>query len=147
MDGCHGASGVQVHMTNTRITDPEVLEFRHPGIRLERFSLRKKSGGKGTFCGGDGVIREITFLKPATVSILSERRVFEPYGIKGGGPGQKGLNLRKKPDGSTQILGHREVLSMDKNDSVVIETPGGGGYGAGKGARECVQKGERQSDK
>ena len=147
MDGCHGASGVQVHMTNTRITDPEVLEFRHPGIRLERFSLRKKSGGKGTFCGGDGVIREITFLKPATVSILSERRVFEPYGIKGGGPGQKGLNLRKKPDGSTQILGHREVLRMDKNDSVVIETPGGGGYGAGKGARECVQKGERQSDK
>jgi len=129
MDGCHGASAVQVHMTNTRITDPEVLEFRHPGIRLERFAVRKESGGKGIFCGGDGVIREIKFLRPATVSILSERRVFEPYGIKGGGPGLKGLNLREKPDGSTEILGHREVLRVGRNESVIIETPGGGGYG------------------
>jgi 5-oxoprolinase (ATP-hydrolysing) len=75
LDGCPGASGVQVHMTNTRLTDPEVLEFRHPGVRVERFTLRNGSGGRGSFRGGDGVIREIRFLKPATVSILSERRV------------------------------------------------------------------------
>jgi 5-oxoprolinase (ATP-hydrolysing) len=129
LEGCPGASGVQVHMTNTRITDPEVLEVRHPGIRLERFSLRKNSGGTGMFSGGDGVIREIKFLKPATVSILSERRVYAPYGIKGGGPGEKGLNLRRKADGRTEVLSHREVLKVSKDESIIIETPGGGGYG------------------
>jgi 5-oxoprolinase (ATP-hydrolysing) len=129
VEGCPGASGVQVHMTNTRITDPEILEFRHPGIRLERFSLRKNSGGKGKFHGGDGVIREIRFLKPATVSILSERRVYAPYGVKGGEPGKRGRNLRKDADGKTTVLGHRELLHIDKGDSIIIETPGGGGYG------------------
>jgi 5-oxoprolinase (ATP-hydrolysing) len=131
LDGCPGASGVQVHMTNTRITDPEILEIRHPGIRLERFTLRKHSGGKGKFPGGDGVIREIKFLKPATVSILSERRVYGPYGIKGGEAGAKGLNLLRKANGERSALGHREVLKVDKDDSIIIETPGGGGYGQG----------------
>ena len=131
LEGCPGASGVQVHMTNTRITDPEVLEIRHPGIRLERFSLRKNSGGTGMFSGGDGVIREIKFLKPAAVSILSERRVYAPYGMNGGGPGDKGLNLRRKADGRVEVLGHREVLKVTEDESVIIETPGGGGYGQG----------------
>jgi len=129
VDGCPGASGVQVHMTNTRITDPEILEFRHPGIRLERFSLRKNSGGRGKFYGGDGVIREIRFLKPATISILSERRVYAPYGAKGAEPGKRGRNLRKKADGRITVLGHRELLQADEGDSIIIETPGGGGYG------------------
>lgn len=129
VEGCSGASGVQVHMTNTRITDPEILEHRHPGVRLERFTLRRGSGGSGKYHGGDGVIREIRFLKPATVSILSERRVYPPYGVKGGEPGKKGRNLYKKIDGKTVTLGHREILKVDKDESLIIETPGGGGYG------------------
>ncbi len=128
--GCPGASGVQVHMTNTRITDPEILEFRHPGIRLEQFRLRKGSGGRGRFRGGDGVIREIKFLGPAAVSIISERRVYAPYGIKGGGPGMTGENLLKSKEGKTTLLGHREALRVDAGDSIVIRTPGGGGYGS-----------------
>ncbi|MEJ2697885.1 MAG: hydantoinase B/oxoprolinase family protein, partial [Candidatus Sulfobium sp.] len=127
--GCPGTSGIQVHMTNTRITDPEVLEVRHPGVRLERFTLRRGSGGPGLFRGGDGVIREIKFLKPAAVSILSERRVFAPYGLEGGGEGKKGRNLYKKANGETRVLGHRCILGVAENDSIVIETPGGGGYG------------------
>jgi 5-oxoprolinase (ATP-hydrolysing) len=129
VEGCSGASGVQVHMTNTRITDPEILEHRHPGVRLERFTLRSGSGGMGRFQGGDGVIREIRYLKPATVSILSERRVYQPYGAEGGEPGKEGINLHKKTDGRTVVLGHREVLKVDKDESIIIETPGGGGYG------------------
>jgi 5-oxoprolinase (ATP-hydrolysing) len=126
---CSGASGVQVHMTNTRITDPEVLEFRHPGIRLERFTLRKGSGGRGKFSGGDGVIREIRFLKPATVSIISERRKYPPYGIRGGQAGTTGENILKRADGKEKLLGHRVVLKVQKNESIIIKTPGGGGYG------------------
>lgn len=129
LPGCPGASGIQVHMTNTRITDPEILELRHPGVRLRRFTLRKGSGGRGRYSGGDGVIREIEFLKAAIVSILSERRVFAPYGMAGGSPGEKGLNLWRKATGATVSLGHRCVLSVDAGDSIIIETPGGGGYG------------------
>lgn len=129
MEGCPGASGVQVHMTNTRMTDPEVLEFRHPGVRIERFTLRKGSGGKGVFPGGDGVIRELKFFKPATVSIISERRSFAPYGMEGGGEGKRGVNIYRKSDGSTHELKHRDVLKVSDNESIVIKTPGGGGYG------------------
>ncbi|MEC4675586.1 MAG: hydantoinase B/oxoprolinase family protein, partial [Nitrospirota bacterium] len=116
-------------MTNTRMTDPEILEFRHPGVRIERFTLRRGSGGRGKFPGGDGVVREIKFLKPATVSVITERRLYAPYGIEGGQPGGKGLNLHKKSGGVTDVLGHREVLKVEENDSIIIETPGGGGYG------------------
>jgi 5-oxoprolinase (ATP-hydrolysing) len=130
LEDCPGASGVQVHMTNTRITDPEILEFRHPGVRLEQFTLRRGSGGSGKYRGGDGVIREMAFLRPATVSILSERRNYEPYGIKGGENGKKGINLYKKANGEVSALGHREVLRINENESVIIKTPGGGGYGA-----------------
>jgi len=132
MKDCPGASGVQVHMTNTRMTDPEVLELRHPGVRLEQFTLRKGSGGKGEFPGGEGVIREITFLKPAMVSIISERRSRAPYGIKGGKEGKKGENIYRKAKGVTTVLKHREVLKVAENDSILIKTPGGGGYGIEK---------------
>jgi N-methylhydantoinase B/oxoprolinase/acetone carboxylase alpha subunit len=129
MEGCNGASGVQVHMTNTRMTDPEMLEFRHPGILLEQFTLRRGSGGEGKFSGGDGVVREIKFLKPSTVSLISERRLRAPYGMKGGEAGQRGINLLNKADGGSKELKHREVLKLEKNDSIVIKTPGGGGFG------------------
>lgn len=132
-DGHDGASGVQVHMTNTRITDPEILEFRHPDVRLERFILRRGSGGKGRFRGGDGVIREIRFLKPAEVSVISERRLTAPYGMAGGGPGKKGQNIVKRSDGRIEELGHRFDIRLKEGDSVIVETPGGGGYGKGTG--------------
>lgn len=132
VSGCPGASAIQVHMTNTRITDPEVLELKHPGVRLDRFQIRKGSGGGGLFRGGDGVIREIRFLRPAAVSILSERRVIAPYGLHGGIPGKKGLNLHKKANGDISVLPHRCILRADANDSIIIETPGGGGYGEEK---------------
>lgn len=129
VDGCSGASGVQVHMTNTRITDPEVLEVRHPGVRLDRFCLRKGSGGEGLFRGGDGVEREIRFLKPAEVSIISERRCLAPYGLKGGSSGSRGENLLKGVDGKETALGHRAFVRVEAGSSIVIKTPGGGGYG------------------
>ncbi|NTU43483.1 MAG: 5-oxoprolinase, partial [Nitrospirales bacterium] len=127
--GCAGASGVQVHMTNTRMTDPEVLELRHPGVRIERFMLRQGSGGEGKLRGGEGIVRAIKFLKPASVSILSERRVFEPYGLNGGEPGMRGKNTLKKPDGALLPLGSRAMLKLDTGDALIIETPGGGGFG------------------
>ena len=128
MENCPGASGVQVHMTNTRMTDPEILEFRHPGIRLEQFTLRKGSGGSGRFRGGDGVIREIKFLRPATVSIISERRTTPPYGMNGGGAGRTGKNMHISADGKISELGHREVINTKTGESIIIETPGGGGF-------------------
>jgi 5-oxoprolinase (ATP-hydrolysing) len=130
LDGCPGASAVQVHMTNTRITDPEILEFRHPGVRLEQFTVRTGSGGRGRFSGGDGVIREIKFMKSSVVSIISERRRHAPYGIQGGKAGKRGRNQLKMADGRKRELGHRDVVRVSENDSIVIETPGGGGYGS-----------------
>ncbi len=127
--GCHGASGVQIHMTNTRMTDPEILEHLHPGVRVRRFILRKGSGGKGIFNGGDGIIREIEFLKPATVSIISERRVFLPYGVNGGGAGSKGVNLLRKKSGKIAKLPNRKSLNVQGGVSIIIKTPGGGAFG------------------
>jgi 5-oxoprolinase (ATP-hydrolysing) len=127
--GCPGASAVQVHMTNTRMTDPEVLEQRHPGLRLRRFAIRRGTGGAGAHPGGDGVIREIQFGRPAAVSVISERRTTTPYGLKGGGSGSAGRNLLKKADGRAQELPHRVSMLLREGESIVIETPGGGGYG------------------
>ncbi|NOY54337.1 MAG: 5-oxoprolinase [Deltaproteobacteria bacterium] len=129
LDGCPGASGVQVHMTNTRITDPEILEVRHPGVRLRRFTLRKGSGGDGKFPGGNGVIRKIGFQKPATLSILSERRKIPPYGMAGGGSGQRGVNRLCRADGTIEELPHRVALHLEAGDSILLKTPGGGGFG------------------
>ena len=94
----HGTSGVHTHMTNTRITDPEVLERRYP-VMLREFSLRKHSGGVGKFQGGDGLVREVEFLEPLNAAILSERRVYQPYGLEGGNPGKCGTNLFIRNDG------------------------------------------------
>jgi len=124
----HGFSGVHTHMTNTRITDPEILESRYP-VLLREFSLRKQSGGAGRFHGGDGLVREIEFLKPLTVSILSERRNHTPYGLYGGEPGAKGENEWIKADGSRKNLGGKNLFNAKAGDRIRIMTPGGGGYG------------------
>ncbi|MFQ5464671.1 MAG: hydantoinase B/oxoprolinase family protein [Thermodesulfobacteriota bacterium] len=132
MDGCPGASGVQVHMTNTRITDPEVLETAHPGVRLRRFTLRRGSGGAGEFPGGDGVVREIEFKRSAEVTIISERRASAPRGAEGGEDGKPGRNLIRDRGGTTRALPHRAHVTAGPGESVIIETPGGGGWGRGR---------------
>ncbi|OQR91721.1 5-oxoprolinase [Achlya hypogyna] len=125
----HGRSGVHTHMTNTRITDPEILEKRFP-VLLESFGLRPHSGGAGRFTGGDGVVRALKFLEPMTVSILSERRAFQPYGLEGGGPGARGINLLTYPDGRVVNLGGKNTVHVTPGDVLTIQSPGGGGYGA-----------------
>ena len=125
-----GASAVQVHMTNTRLTDPEVLERRYP-VRLHEFSIRRGSGGAGRHRGGDGTIRRLEFLRPVELSLLSQRRgPHPPYGMAGGGPGALGRNTVLRADGSSEPLGGISHLSVLAGDIVVIETPGGGGFGA-----------------
>jgi 5-oxoprolinase (ATP-hydrolysing) len=124
----HGQSAVHTHMTNTRITDPEVLEQRYP-VLLHEFSIRKGSGGKGKFNGGDGVIREIEFLVPLKVAMLSERRVYAPYGLNGGGAGAKGKNILIKNDGSKINVGGKCQLDVQPGERLRILTPGGGGTG------------------
>ena len=129
----NGRSGVHTHMTNTRITDPEIFERRYP-IILRKFQLRHGSGGNGQFKGGDGVVREIEFRKPQTVSILSERRVIPPKGIFGGQDGKCGENLVKfKSSGRIVSLGGKNTINLDVGDRIVIKTPGGGGFGIEKG--------------
>jgi 5-oxoprolinase (ATP-hydrolysing) len=118
-----GASGVHTHMTNSKATDPEVLETRFP-IRLRRFELRRGSGGKGRHPGGEGLIREVEFLAPMRVSVLSERRVTRPYGMRGGGPGAPGMNQL-----NDHQLAHRATVQVSPGDVLRVETPGGGGWG------------------
>jgi 5-oxoprolinase (ATP-hydrolysing) len=120
-----GASAVHTHMTNTRITDPEVLEARFP-LRVRRFAIRRGSGGAGTHRGGDGVIRELELLAPLRVSILSERRATAPFGLAGGGPGAPGANHVA----GTAVPGKASVAAA-AGSIVLIETPGGGGFGPG----------------
>ena len=124
----HGQSGVHTHMTNTRITDPEILERRYP-ILLHEFSIRKNSGGKGRFDGGNGLIREVEFLEPMNAAILSERRVFAPYGLDGGKDGLRGENLFIHKDGRIVNLGSKNEIPAGPGDRIRIMTPGGGGYG------------------
>ena len=125
----HGQSGVHTHMTNTRITDPEILERRYPLI-LREFSIRKGSGGDGAFRGGDGLIREVEFLEPLNVAILSERRVYAPYGLEGGQPGKKGKNIFIRSDGRHLNMGSKNEIKAEAGDRFRILTPGGGGFGA-----------------
>ena len=115
-------------MTNTRMTDPEVLETRFP-VRVEAFSLRRGSGGAGKHRGGDGIIRRIRFLEPATATVLSSHRVTQPFGVNGGSPGKAGRNSVDRIDGSVQQLGGNDSAEMAQGDIFVMETPGGGGYG------------------
>ncbi len=124
----HGQSGVHTHMTNTRITDPEVLERRFP-VMLKSFSLRRGSGGRGRFRGGDGLIREFEFLEDLNVAILSERRVHAPFGLGGGFPGKRGENIFTFRDGRTVNLGGKNEIRARRGDSLRIMTPGGGGFG------------------
>eukprot|EP00980_Cylindrotheca_fusiformis_P021998 scaffold8869_cov136-Cylindrotheca_fusiformis.AAC.4 len=124
-----GRSGIHTHCTNTRITDPEILERRYP-VLLREFSMREGSGGQGRNKGGDGVVRELEPLRPLTMSILSERRTLQPYGLAGGAPGRCGLNLLRRQDGVVVNLGGRCSGTINVGERLRIQTPGGGGYGA-----------------
>jgi 5-oxoprolinase (ATP-hydrolysing) len=126
--GFHGASAVHSHMTNTRITDCEILETRYP-VRLERFTVRRGSGGAGRFRGGDGVVREMVFLEPLLVSVLSQHRVNGPFGLAGGMPGAPGRQRIIRKSGEEITLGSIGQCDVGAGDCLIIETPGGGGYG------------------
>ena len=127
--GFDGASAVQTHMTNSRLTDPEVLETRFP-VLLEGFSIRRGSGGAGASNGGDGAVRRVRFLEPMTAAILSNRRRVPPFGAAGGEAGAVGINRVERANGSVEVLGSTAEVSMAAGDVFVIETPGGGGYGS-----------------
>ena len=127
-DGFNGADATHTHMTNTRITDPEIMELRYP-VRLEEFSVRKNSGGKGLFKGGNGIVRRITFLAPVTLSILSQHRIVAPFGLKGGKKGKKGKQYLILNDKTVKILRGVDGANIEAGEQLVIETPGGGGYG------------------
>ena len=126
--GFDGTSVVQTHMTNSRLTDPEVLEFRFP-VRLDSFEIRRGSGGAGRWRGGDGAIRRLRFLEPMSASILSNGRHQGAFGIAGGAPGVPGFNRVERADGRLDRLDHIGSTEMAAGDVFVIETPGGGGYG------------------
>ncbi|MEW6479005.1 MAG: hydantoinase B/oxoprolinase family protein [Pseudomonadota bacterium] len=126
--GFHGTSVVQTHMTNSRLTDPEVLEFRFP-VRLESYAIRKGSGGAGLWRGGDGGVRRIRFLEPMTASILSNGRVHPAFGMAGGQDGAPGVNRVLRADGRVEVLAHIGQADMAPGDVFEIQTPGGGGFG------------------
>ena len=127
-DGFDGASGVQTHMTNSRLTDPEVLETRFP-VLLREFSLRRGSGGEGAFRGGDGLVRCVEFREAMTAAILSNHRRIAPFGLAGGGPAAKGENRVLRRDGRSETLAATAELAVEAGDRIVIATPGGGGFG------------------
>jgi 5-oxoprolinase (ATP-hydrolysing) len=116
-------------MTNSRLTDPEVLEWRFP-VLLESFGIRPNSGGNGRHLGGNGVIRRVRFLEPMTAGILSGRRVVAPFGLQSGEAGAVGRNYVERSDGTVEELGSTAVVEMNPGDVFTIETPGGGGYGS-----------------
>jgi 5-oxoprolinase (ATP-hydrolysing) len=127
-EGFDGTDVVQTNMTNSRLTDPEILEFRFP-VRLESYEIRQGSGGAGRWHGGNGGVRKIRFLEPMTAAILSNNRVHAPFGMAGGGQGARGVNTVMRADGRVEQLGHIGKTDMESGDVFVIETPGGGGYG------------------
>jgi 5-oxoprolinase (ATP-hydrolysing) len=133
--GFPGQSAVHSHMTNTRITDPEVVEQRYP-VRVERFALRRGSGGRGRFPGGDGVVREILFLQPMSLSILSQHRREGPYGLEGGEAGLPGRQRLLKASGVVEELAAIDGREVGPGDRLVLETPGGGGFGRAAPAGE-----------
>ena len=126
--GFAGASAVQTHMTNSRLTDPEVLESRFP-VLLEQFSIRRGSGGAGQWRGGDGAVRRLQALEPMRAGLLANRRRVPPFGLAGGQPGALGTGRVERADGSVEVLGASASVELNAGDVVVIETPGGGGYG------------------
>ncbi|RYF08305.1 MAG: 5-oxoprolinase [Comamonadaceae bacterium] len=128
-DGFAGTSVVQTHMTNSRLTDPEVLEFRFP-VRLESYAIRADSGGEGRWKGGNGGVRRVRFLEPMTASILSNGRLHGAFGMAGGSAGAPGVNRVLRADGSIELLGHIGQAEMAPGDVFEVQTPGGGGFGA-----------------
>ncbi|QNP49274.1 hydantoinase B/oxoprolinase family protein [Diaphorobacter aerolatus] len=128
LDGFDGTSVVQTHMTNSRMTDPEVLEFRFP-VRLESYAIRADSGGAGKWSGGNGGVRRMRFLEPMTAGILSNGRVRGSFGMAGGAPGKAGINRVLRADGSVEPLAHIGQAQMNAGDIFEIHTPGGGGFG------------------
>jgi N-methylhydantoinase B len=127
-NGFNGTDAVQTHMTNSLLTDPEVLESRYP-VRLESFTIREGSQGRGKYSGGKGVIRQVRFLISMTASILSNHRVIPPFGLHGGEGGQVGKNYVVRQDQTVEILDSNATVAMQSGDLLVIETPGGGGWG------------------
>ena len=127
-----GTPVVQTHMTNSRLTDPEVLEFRFP-VRLDDYHIRRGSGGAGRHRGGDGGVRKVRFLEPMTASILSNGRRHGAFGMAGGSAGAPGINRVERADGRVELLDHIGSVEMQPGDVFVIETPGGGGYGTPEG--------------
>src|SRR5699024_3686481 len=123
-----GASAVHTHMTNSRLTDPEVLEFRFP-VTLEEFAIRAGSGGAGRHRGGDGLTRRIRFNEPMTVTILANRRHTAPFGLDGGNPGERGETRILRADGSIQTLDYAQAVDLAPGDAIEVRTPGAGGFG------------------
>ncbi|GBP79512.1 5-oxoprolinase [Eumeta japonica] len=138
-----GAGGVHTHMTNTRITDVEIVERRYPML-VAHFSLRSGSGGKGYRVGGDGVTRELVFRRTVKVSVLTERRVFQPYGMNGGEAGARGLNLLQRADGRLINLGGKTTITAYPGDKYIMNSPGGGGYGSPSDVRTSDEAGNGQ---
>jgi len=126
--GFEGASAVHTHMTNTRMTDPEVLERRFP-IRVERFAVRKGSGGEGRWQGGDGIERRLRFLEPVTVTTLTSHRKTTPKGQAGGGDGASGVETVIKADGEHVAYAENVQCQLEAGDAFEMLTPGGGGWG------------------
>ncbi len=126
--GFAGTSAVHTHMTNSRLTDPEVIEWRFP-VLVDGFAIRTGSGGAGQWRGGDGVVRRLIFREPMDAAILSNRRRVPPFGLAGGGPGKPGRNAVERKDGRVEELRHVVQTRVEPGDTLVIETPGGGGYG------------------
>lgn len=124
-----GTSAVHTHMTNARLTDPEVLEWRFP-VRLEDFHIRRGSGGPGRHKGGDGTWRKIRFLEPMTAALLSSHRVVPSFGLEGGSDGEKGRNWHEQADGTLTEIPGRVNVELAANDAIIISTPSGGGFGA-----------------
>jgi 5-oxoprolinase (ATP-hydrolysing) len=128
IQGFNGTDAVHQHMTNTRITDPEMLEFRYP-VRLERFEIRKGSGGKGKWNGGNGIVRELCFKEPLEINLLAQHRKEKPYGLHGGGPGKAGEQIIIRRDGRKEKLSGMDSAKVQAGDRLIIQTPGGGSWG------------------
>lgn len=126
----NGSDGVHHHMTNTSGTDPEIMEYRYP-VRLEKYTIRKKSGGSGRYKGGDGIEREFTFLEPVRLSVLTQHRKEQPYGLRGGGKGKAGRQWILRKNGESEELSSVDGSDLETGDKFIIQTPGGGGFGSG----------------
>ena len=127
-EGFDGESGVHTHMTNTGITDPEILEYRFP-VKLKQFAIRQGSGGAGKFKGGDGVVRELEFTEPVTLSLLTQHRKEQPYGLRGGEAGKCGEQVLLRPGEDPINVEGVATVKVRAGDRLRIATPGGGGWG------------------